>query len=360
MFLQDKVKEINDILEALKTASNIVVWGAGIHTEKLFAKTKLLSYNIKAVLDMDSRKQGESFFGWIIENPAEVAWEKVDVVVISAPKYEKNIVEMLRSRFQFEGNIITLYSKGKTTPFYLLYDVRIPTVQYMGDYTSWNEALQECAGYDDSGIIDKVIDSIEKVKRGEAAWERDSYLFYEEKYAYKLCAAFLRCAIQNLKSRGKGLRILDIGGSLGSTWFQNGKYLRDIEQLEYVIAEQDHFVRYGHENLEEGILKFIKSTDAWEEQRRFDIIMMSASLQYIPAYKEIVARIKKARPRYIILDRILVGERKRICVENVPEEIYKSSYPVFIFDEKEILDWFGEEYEMIENDSSSVGKYIFC
>lgn len=359
MYLQNKIEEINDKLMALKSAENIVVWGGGFHTAKLFEKTDLLSYHIKAVLDIDPRKQGEYFYGWIIENPKEIVWEEIDAVVISAPKFEKNITVMLRTEFRFTGDIVTLYSEKETTPFYLLYDEKVPAIRYMGNYARWEDAAQECAGYDDSVIVYKVINAIDKVRRGEAAWERDSCLFYEEKYAYKLCAAFLRCAVHNFKSKRQGVRVLDIGGSLGSAWFQNRKYLMDIEGLEYIVAEQDHFAEYGHDNLENGTLKFIKSTDRWEEQERFDIILMSASLQYISFYQEIISRINRARPRYVILDRVLVGEKKRICVETVPEEIYQSSYPVFIFDENEIAGWFGEGYQMIENDDSSVQEKAY-
>ena len=128
---------------------------------------------------------------------------------------------------------------------------------------------------------------------GEAKWERDSFLFYEQKYVYKLCASILRCA---LKNGNKGVRVLDLGGSLGSTYFQNIKYLEDVNNLEYIVAEQDHYRDYGHEHLENSILKFISSKDDWESQEKYDIILMSASLQYISEYIEITEKIKRARP----------------------------------------------------------------
>ncbi len=356
MFMQERIEEINYRLKALKGAANVAVWGAGVHTGKLLEKTELLSYNIRTILDMDERKQGEYFFGWIVGNPRKIEWEGIDAVVISVPNREEPIVEMLRNEFGWGGIIITFYMEEKTTPFYLLYDAKIPAVRYMGDYKSWKDAAEECAGYDDSTILNKVIDSIEKVRCGEAVWERDSYLFYKEKYVYQICAAVLRCAVAN---RGERVKLLDIGGSLGSTWFQNRKYLADLEHLEYIVAEQDHFAEYGHKNLEDNTLKFIKSTDKWETMERFDIILMSASLQYISQYEEIISRVKKAEPRYVILDRILVSDRKRICVETVPKEIYLSSYPLVIFDMNEMKDTFGEHYKVIENDISSVPERAY-
>lgn len=351
MFLQERAREINEKLSILANRSNIVVWAAGVHTSKLFERTELLSYDIKNIVDMNADKEGEFYFGFKIKNPEKMDWSNVGAVVISVPAQEKKVASLLRDELKYTGLIITLYEENKCTPFYLLYDERSPGIRYLGDYNSWTEAAEECEGYDDSVIINKAIWASQKVLNGEAKWERDSFLFYEQKYVYKLCASILRCA---LKNGNKGVRVLDIGGSLGSTYFQNIKYLEDVNNLEYIVAEQDHYRDYGHEHLENSILKFISSKDDWESQEKYDIILMSASLQYISEYIEITEKIKRARPEYIILDRILISERGRLCKETVPEKIYKSSYPVRIFSEKEIKDFFEPEYQVIENDISSV------
>lgn len=356
MFLQERVEEINKRLEILYGVSHVAVWGAGMHTAKLFEKTDLLSYEINLIVDMDGRKRGSHFFGWTVQNPWEVDWQGIEAVVISVPNREPDIVDLLVKDFGYAGIMVTLYNREDSTPFYRMYDERIPAIRYLGDYKSWEDAAARCEGYDDQAIISKVIESIEKVRCGEAAWERDSCLFYEDKYTYRICAAILRCAIQN---KGRRVSVLDIGGSLGSTWFQNRKYLSDLSGLEYVVAEQDHFAAYGHDNLEDGTLKFIRSTEAWENMQKFDIVLMSASLQYIQQWEEILTRIRKANPRYVILDRLLVSDRRRICVEMVPEEIYLSSYPLVIFDRYEVPDFFGDDYRIIENDTSSVDEEIW-
>lgn len=356
MFLQDRVREINDCLKGLTGKKNVVIWGAAIHTAKLFEKTELLSYNIKAILDINEKKWGEQFFLWQIESPKKADWGTIDAVVVSVPNKEADIIEMLRNELQYSGDIVTLYTKQKPTPFYLLHDESISEVRYLGDYPDWEKAAGECAGYDDFTIINRVIDAIKKVNRGEAAWERDSCLFYEQKYNYQICTSILRCALKN--ENGKAA-VLDIGESLGSAWFQNRNYFTELVDLEYVVAEQDHFADYGHKNLEDGTLKFIRSTDDWEDAERFDIILMSASLQYIPQYEEIIARIRKAQPNYIILDRLLVSDRKRFCMETVPETLYASSYPVVIFDKDEVERFFEGDYKLIENDISSVPEEAY-
>lgn len=352
MFLQERIEEINSNLRILEKASHIAVWGAGVHTVNLFEKTELLSYKINFVLDMDEKKQGRFFFGWRIQSPQKIDWKEIDAVVVSVPNHESDIVDMLKRDYEYMGIIVTMYGgKANSTPFYKLYDAMIPAIRYQGDYGSWEEAAAECLGYDDLAIVSKVIDSIEKVRRGEAAWERDSWLFMKDKYTYKICASILRCAVHN---KGQRVRVLDIGGSLGSTWFQNRKYLSGLIDIEYIVAEQDCFAEYGHENLEDGTLKFIRSTDRWEDTGKFDVILLSASLQYIPSWEEIINRIILASPRYVVLDRLLVSDRRRICVETVPEIIYPGSYPVVIFDKGKIENLFGNDYCMIEDDESSV------
>ncbi len=49
-------------------------------------------------------------------------------------------------------------------------------------------------------------------------------------------------------------------------------YLSNIENLEYVIAEQKNFADYGHENMENETLKFIRSEDSWDKYGPFDIV----------------------------------------------------------------------------------------
>ncbi len=61
MFLQERAKEINDCLKGLAGKANVAVWGAALHTAKLFEKTELLFYNIKTVLDMNEKKWGDYF-----------------------------------------------------------------------------------------------------------------------------------------------------------------------------------------------------------------------------------------------------------------------------------------------------------
>ena len=86
---------------------------------------------------------------------------------------------------------------------------------------------------------------------------------------------------------------------------------------------------------------------------------MSGSLQYIENYEEMVSKLRKVHSDYIIVDRIMISDKQRICKQNVPKEIYQSSYPVRIFSGEEMKELFGADYEVIENDISSVPEKTY-
>ena len=127
MFLQEKVREMNKKLEALGGISHVAVWGAGVHTCKLFEKSSLLSYPVKAIVDIDEAKRGQQYFCFTVKSPNEVMWDDIGGVVISVPGKEV-ISGMLTEELGFKGIIIRLYEGSNPTPFYRLYDEKIPEV----------------------------------------------------------------------------------------------------------------------------------------------------------------------------------------------------------------------------------------
>ena len=50
-------------------------------------------------------------------------------------------------------------------------------IEFVGNYSSWAEARANSTGYDSEVILNKTKDALLKVKRGEAAYERDSVTF---------------------------------------------------------------------------------------------------------------------------------------------------------------------------------------
>src|SRR3989338_10464854 len=78
--------------------------------------------------------------------------------------------------------IITRAIAGAKRPKYM---------NFSGNYKSWEEALKHSNGYDASVILEKVKIAALKVKRGEAAFERDSVAFSKEEYVWPVLAILL-------------------------------------------------------------------------------------------------------------------------------------------------------------------------
>ena len=148
---------------------------------------------------------------------------------------------------------------------------------YTGDYESWDHAQKNSTGYNSPVILEKVKQSMIKVKNGEAVYERDSVLFKEVHYSYPLLVSLLYCAAQN---KGK-LNIVDFGGSLGSTYFQNIKFLKGLLFCRWSIVEQPHFVSCGIDNFQDDTLKFFLSINEALKINSSNVILFSSTIQYL-------------------------------------------------------------------------------
>ena len=127
---------------------------------------------------------------------------------------------------------------------------------WKGKYKTWEDASKLSSGYDDEVIIKKVRESMMAVKMGLAAYERDSVLFKDAKYNWPLLTALLFS-----QSKRSHLSVIDFGGSLGSSYYQNKKYLIHLKNLKWGIVEQPNFVKVGKREFENNNLKFFSNIE---------------------------------------------------------------------------------------------------
>src|SRR5690349_18481872 len=80
---------------------------------------------------------------------------------------------------------------------------------WSGNYQSWHDVLKNANRYDAGVILEITKNALLKVKRGEAAYERDSVLFDKKEYPFPLLSFLLHSAV----SKKKPLHVLDFGGS---------------------------------------------------------------------------------------------------------------------------------------------------
>lgn len=69
---------------------------------------------------------------------------------------------------------------------------------WFGNYGSWSAATLDSQGYNTEAIFQKVVNAARKVKRGDAAFERDGIVFSEKEHSH-----FLLAAVKKFKKRSK-------------------------------------------------------------------------------------------------------------------------------------------------------------
>jgi putative methyltransferase (TIGR04325 family) len=206
---------------------------------------------------------------------------------------------------------------------------------YSGNFCTWDEARCASTGYDSAIILEMTKAALLKVKNGEAVYERDSVLFNEIQYSWPLLAGFMWVAAQ---SKGR-LNVLDFGGSLGTSYYQNRVFFRDLSEVRWNIIEQPAHVNVGKEWFEDDILKFFPDIETCLSDTQPNVILLSGVLQYLENPYELLDKLLSLPVEYIIIDRIpfLEGSKDRLCVQHVPSSIYPASYPVWIFSEQVFL-----------------------
>lgn len=197
---------------------------------------------------------------------------------------------------------------------------------FEGNFSSWDEAAAVSTGYDEGAILSLVLDSTLKVISGEAAYERDSVLFDEVQYSWPVTAALMRNAALN----NGDLRVLDFGGALGSTYFQNRKFLNGLRKVEWNVIEQPHFVEIGRRHIQCEQLRFYRSIDECLLVATPDLVLLSSVAQYLPDLNALLQRVNEINASMLVFDRTPFFNEKQdmICVQRVPAVVYPASYPM--------------------------------
>ena len=219
---------------------------------------------------------------------------------------------------------------------------------WYGDFPNWECAKKKTKGYDDVLILEKVKNALLKVKNREAVYERDSVLFDKIEYSWELLAGLMWIAAQN-----KGtLNLIDFGGSLGSTYYQNKSFLDPLDSVSWNIVEQQNFVKEGIVSFEDDVLKFFRSIDECiaSSNKAINCVLFSNVLQYIEQPYTLLESVLKYNIQYIIVDKtgFTINKDKRLTIQKVPSKIYDATYPCWFFNKKEFIAMFEKNgYEQI-------------
>ncbi len=209
---------------------------------------------------------------------------------------------------------------------------------WSGNFVSWDVALKKSGGYDSPDIFKVTRSSSIKVRDGEYKFERDSVLFNEINYSFPLLSSLMWIAARN-----KGcINILDFGGSLGSSYFQNRKFLESLPDVNWCIVEQPTHVKCGIEDFQNGNLHFFYSIQDCINTYNINVCVLSSVLQYLEKPYEKLDEIITTGVRFIIIDRTpFIKGKNRITIQKVHPAIYKAKYPCWFFNESEFLNYMG-------------------
>lgn len=229
---------------------------------------------------------------------------------------------------------------------------------------SWEDARNKSAGYDTPEILERVKEVMLKVKSGEAFYERDSVLFDTIQYSWPLLACLQRVA----SCYDNCLGVLDIGGSLGSSYYQNKEFLSTLRKLRWCIVEQPSFVDVGRTYFENHELTFYHDVSECKEHEDINLILLSGVLQFFENPHDTLRDTLNIGFDNIIVDRtnlLLNGNRDLLTVQTVPPSIYTASYPHWFFERSRFLkDFSDKDYHIVAEwegfDTTNIRNSINC
>ena len=170
---------------------------------------------------------------------------------------------------------------------------------YSGPYKTWKSAQRKSAGYNQKYIISKVRKAALKAKNSKTQFEIDSLIFqkpYRNIHFKKI--------LLNLSKNNNSIKVLDFGGSLGSTYFRYRDIFSSRKKIKWSIIEQNAFVKIGKKEFRDKKLNFFNNFNEFikkNKKQQIDIFLLSSSLQYIRDYKKIISWAQRLNPEYLII-----------------------------------------------------------
>jgi len=225
-------------------------------------------------------------------------------------------------------------------------------IGFSGPYQSWADAVTRSSGYESAEIKDRVVEATRRVLAGDAAFERDSVTFSRMEYPFHLIAPLLRAAVMS----GGVLRVLDYGGSLGSTYRQCKAFLDGISLTWYVV-EQPAFVEAGEREFATSELRFLRSVEQMPTEGPPAVALFSSVLQYLESPYAVLQQGAVRRCSLLVIDRTPFhgGQDDLPCVQVVPKRIYPASYPAWVFGYENFVKVLSRDWRMLAELESAEG-----
>jgi 2-polyprenyl-3-methyl-5-hydroxy-6-metoxy-1,4-benzoquinol methylase len=100
---------VQPILNKLAVSKQpVIVWGAGSHTLRLLATSRLAEANLTAIVDSNPRYQGKNVNGVPILEPDAIRGTDASIL-ISSRVFQQSIQRQIKDGLQLENDVVTLY-----------------------------------------------------------------------------------------------------------------------------------------------------------------------------------------------------------------------------------------------------------
>ncbi|MEY2901222.1 MAG: hypothetical protein RLY89_328 [Bacteroidota bacterium] len=228
---------------------------------------------------------------------------------------------------------------------------------WKGNYPSFEVAKQNAGGYDADHILQSIINSTGKVRDGIIPFERDGIEYDKIKMNFPLLSTLLMLASQN----GNKLTVLDFGGSLGTSYFQNRNFLKGLNRLDWCVVEQENYVNAGKNSFKSDELHFYFTIEECLASHKPDIILFNSVIQYIGSAFQLLEEVSKTGIKYLLFDATayIDGDIDRYAIQHVPPEFYglDASYACIFFSKTKMFRFLQNYYELCFEYISEPDKY---
>jgi len=241
-------------------------------------------------------------------------------------------------------------------PLLLRWSRRRHRMRFDGPFPSWDAAANASEGYSAPLILERVIAANRQVVRGEAAYERDSVTFAEPAADPLLLAELER---QAAIAAGAPLVVIDIGGSLGSSYRQHRRFLPAGLPVQWHIVEQPHYVEAGAREFQSEELRFHDSlASAQQAAPRPALVLLASVLPYLPEPWAMLETVTRWPARALVIFRTPFADETgdKVVVQHVPPNIYRASYPSWIFSTKRFVAFWQSRGATIEWHPTAEGE----
>jgi putative methyltransferase (TIGR04325 family) len=148
-------------------------------------------------------------------------------------------------------------------------------------------------------------------------------------------AQFPVALLANLLAEVSVCRVLDFGGGSGAIYFLLHPYLAQPGRVEWDVFDDESLMAIGRSRRrDDHRLRFLKALP--EPGRRYELLHVNTTLQYIHEPLACLERLLQHRPRYVVLSRLLAGE---VPTWYTAEMLRARRAPCAILDVRELTAW---------------------